>query len=218
VERRRCRCYARMQPALCCCVRSARCCRPAKGAQKQLGPRERASAGWLQRWPLCRSEFRPDGLSSSGDKAAWSPLAMPKPSRPENPASWGVAVAPRRRHRVTAVRVAVPLNAQWCSPRCSGAPGVAATPARVRSAEKSLWAAARRRGGAPTPTWLGGAQLALCGGSGGLARGGRARRRRRRRAAAARAAPPRAPRAALLGPHTVTRSGGDRLALRHIMK
>jgi hypothetical protein len=193
VERRRCRCYARMQPALCCCVRSARCCRPAKGAQKQLGPRKRAS-GWLQRWPLCRSEFRPDGLSSSGDKAAWSPLAMPKPSRPENPASWGVAVAPRRRHRVTAVRVAVPLNAQWCSPRCSGAPGVAATPARVRSAEKSLWAAARRRGGAPTPTWLGGAQLALCGGSGGLAGGGRApgappRRRRARRAAAAHAHP-----------------------------
>jgi hypothetical protein len=186
VERRRCRCYARMQPALCCCVRSARCCRPAKGAQKQLGPRKRAS-GWLQRWPLCRSEFRPDGLSSSGDKAAWSPLAMPKPSRPENPASWGVAVAPRRRHRVTAVRVAVCRS--MLNGAHHGAPVPRGWPQLPLAFAARRTACGRRRGGAPTPTWLGGAQLALCGGSGGLARGGRApaappRRRRARRAAA----------------------------------
>ena len=54
------------------------------------------------------------------------------------------------------------------------APGVAATPARVRRAEISPWAAARRLGGASTPTWLGGVQLALGEGSGPRVGGRRA--------------------------------------------
>eukprot|EP01047_Picozoa_sp_COSAG01_P076673 COSAG01_NODE_13544_length_1569_cov_2.808163_1_plen_201_part_00 len=76
-------------------------------------------------------------MSSSGDKAAWSPLAMPKPSRPENPASWGAAVAPRRRQRVAVLLSGWPQQgAHHGAP--VPAPGVAAPPARVRRAEHSL--------------------------------------------------------------------------------
>jgi hypothetical protein len=125
---------------------------------------------------LCWSEFRPDDLSSSGDKASWSPLPMLKPSRPENPASPGGSSSTRslstRRRRV-AVLSRVLTTVLRCRPW--GWPQLPYVLAARRTAYG--W----RRGGSALPLLrlgsVGCSQLALPQGS-GPRRSRRARRAR----------------------------------------
>ena len=123
--------------------------------------------GLYRRWPL--QQRRQGGLITPNDVQA---VSAREPGVLGG-GSGATSASPRRRARWQPQE-----GAHHGAP--VPAPGVAATPARVRRAEISPWAAARRLGGASTPTWLGGVQLALGEGSGPRVGGRRAAEARSR--------------------------------------